>query len=98
MLSVQVMGRALFAGAGLFEMAAAAGASLAGASSGGAPVLANAAITSPCQLSASGAASQKLTCLVHLRCVRRSACTQLFLYHVETPGDLTSIFGNLQSL
>lgn len=67
---MQVMGRALFPGAGLFEMAAAAGAALAGANSNSssAPVLAHASITSPCRLGVGGAV-QKLTCILHPRFV-----------------------------
>ena len=67
---MQVMGRALFPGAGLFEMAAAASAALsvADSNSNSAPVLAHASITSPCRLGVGGAV-QKLTCILHPRFV-----------------------------
>ena len=71
---MQVMGRALLPGAGLFEFAAAAAAALAAANSGAMPVLAGASITAPCRLGV-GSAAQKLTCTVHPRCGVISALT-----------------------
>ena len=55
----QVQGRALCAGAAMFEMGAAAGASLLPASSGTRLVLSRASISAPCQLSA-----PELSCLI----------------------------------
>ena len=48
---LQVMGKALFAGAGLFEMAAAVGRALASAA---APILTVASISAPCAIGVSG--------------------------------------------
>ncbi len=71
---MQVMGRALLPGAGLFEFAAAAAAALAAANLGAMPVLAGASITAPCRLGVCTAA-QKLTCTMHPRCGMISALT-----------------------
>ena len=69
------MGRALLPGAALFEMAAAAGMALGGAKTDALPVLAQASISSPCQLSAGGAVP-KLTCTLHPRCACMLAFSQ----------------------
>ncbi|CAL8465609.1 g5145 [Coccomyxa elongata] len=64
LLDHQVMERPLLPGAGLLEMAAAAGIALAGAKRDAVPILAQALISSPCQLSVGGGA-RKLTCTLH---------------------------------
>lgn len=59
---MQVQGRALLAGAAMFEMGAAAGTSLSAASPPAGPLLSQASIAGPCQLSV-----PDLSCLIMLR-------------------------------
>lgn len=62
------MGRALLAGAAMFEMAVAAGASLSSAVMDEPwPILADALISAACVLDIA-ASSQRLSCLLNLRC------------------------------
>ncbi|BDA51457.1 probable inactive phenolphthiocerol synthesis polyketide s at N-terminal half [Coccomyxa sp. Obi] len=86
LLHHQVMGRPLLPGAGLLEMAAAAGMALAGAKLDAVPVLAQAIISSPCQLSVGGAA-QKLTCTLH----PRQGSVQIATTQLHLTGLLTHL-------
>jgi len=63
---IQVMGQALFPGAGLFEMAASAGRYLGTASSAADPMLTQALISSPCQIGINSG-SHELHCIIDNR-------------------------------